>query len=131
MTADVSEARGHLPRRRRIGVVGQTERDVVIAQQIKDRLLVPACMAELEGGTAVRMTSVEHLGSSPRARQQFERAKALLGWHLLVLPCTYTLSTAQLVLLLQTYLHDAEERAKIGTAAELARLRTALQITGG
>jgi hypothetical protein len=81
--------------------------------------------------TAMRMTSVEHLGASPRARQQFERAKALLGWHLLVLPCTYTLSTAQLVLLLQTYLYDAEERAKIGTAAELAQVKTALQITGG
>jgi hypothetical protein len=81
--------------------------------------------------TGIGVTSVEEVRTASRWRRWMKRMKARTGWHLLVPPLGYALTSDQMSLLLQTYLFRAEERARIGTVAELARVKTALQITGG
>ena len=60
-----------------------------------------------------------------------KRTKARIGWHLLVPPLGFTLTSAQISHLLRIYLLYPDERARIGTAEGLARVKTALQITDG
>jgi hypothetical protein len=73
----------------------------------------------------VRLLTLEPLGTSPRVRRRLERIHAVFGWHLLVFPVLYTISSAQLADLLQMYLADPKMRARIGAAGELARVRRA------
>jgi hypothetical protein len=93
-------------------------------------LRLPLFAGRSLGCVGVRLLTVEPLGTSPRARRRSERIHALLGWHLLVIPVLYTISSSQLAHLLQMYLADPERRTRIGAAGELARLKSALQITG-
>jgi len=81
--------------------------------------------------TGIGLTGVEEVRTARRWRQWMKRQKARTGWHLFLLPLGYALTSAQMSLLLRIYHSRLEERGRIGTAAELARLKTELQITGG
>src|SRR5215208_360611 len=48
MPANIDVASRHFPRRRSVMMIRQAERNVVIAQQVQDRWLIPARVAELE-----------------------------------------------------------------------------------
>src|SRR4051794_18818197 len=48
MTADIHEACGGEPRRRSVMVIRNTQRGVMVAEQVEDIILVPARMAKLE-----------------------------------------------------------------------------------
>jgi hypothetical protein len=76
----------------------------------------------------IGVTSVEEVLTGMRWRRRMKRTKARIGWHLLVPPLGFTLTSAQISHLLRIYLLYPDERARIGTAEGLARVKTALQI---
>ena len=67
MAPDIDVASGGKPRCRRIMMIGNAERDVVVAQQIEDIVLIPAWV-----------TKFEH-GRSPGTKQLEERAQDARG----------------------------------------------------
>jgi hypothetical protein len=77
----------------------------------------------------IGVTSVEEVRTARRWRRWMKRRHARIGWHLLVPPLGFALTSAQISHLLRIYYLYPEERARIGTAEGLARLKAALQIT--
>ena len=92
------------------------------------KLRLGARRSTLWAGIAV--TSVEEVRTVRRWRRWMKRRHARIGWHLLVPPLGVALTSAQISLLLRIYLLHPDERARIGTAAGLDRLKAALKITG-
>src|SRR5262249_25036217 len=64
--AHVDVARGHLPGRGRVVMVGQTQRYVIFVQEIEDGVFVPALVTELEGEAITARQHVEE-GRQPLA----------------------------------------------------------------
>jgi hypothetical protein len=76
----------------------------------------------------IRLTNVQAVRTAPRRRHGMKRLKARTGWHLLLMPLGYTLASSQISFLLRNYHLHPEQRAWIGAAAELERVKATLQI---
>jgi hypothetical protein len=75
MAANVYVACRHLPRRRRIVMIGKAERYIVLAQKIDDVVLVPARVAEFEG--IVVAAAAASAKTTPGGRDSWKTAAAI------------------------------------------------------